>query len=356
MSPQLETLFSDGILVVDPSEQLKSENAAFEAMMAGMPNPLHVEHLQTDDQWQALRTQMLELGKSEGVLPAKLRPWLQKAEELEENIVIPGPAGDLPVQLIKPVGEVRGALLHTHGGGWISGESAQFGHWHAMAAEQCGLLVAGVDYRLAPQAPYPAALDDCEAAALWLIDRARAEYGVEPVFVRGESAGGHLALTTAMRLKNRHGYRFRGVISEVPLTDFTNGLPSRLDGFGVDAEACRQIADAFIPDRQMRRDPDASPAYASVDELRDMPPALFVCGERDGLRDDALLMFMRWRQSGNAAFITIFNGAGHNCTVHNSREAELAWQIPIEFMRRCLLDEIGGPGEIQRSADSQSGR
>ena len=356
MSPQLEKLFSEGILVVDPSEQLKRENAAFEAMMAGMPNPLHVEHIQTDAEWQDLRAQLLELGKSEDVLPAKLRPWLQKAGELEENIVIPGPAGDLPVQLVKPSGDVRGALLHTHGGGWISGDSAQFGHWHAMAAEQCGLLVAGVDYRLAPQDPYPAAPDDCEAAALWLIDRARAEYGVEGVFVRGESAGGHLALTTAMRLKNRHGYRCRGVISEVPLTDFTNGLPSRLDGFGVDAEACRQIADAFIPERPMRRDPDASPAYASVAELRDLPPALFVCGERDGLRDDALLMFMRWRQSGNEAFITIFNGVGHNCTVHNSQEAELAWQIPIEFMRHYLSDETGKQADIDRSGHSDGGR
>ena len=337
---KIEQLFEQRILALQPSEQLIAENTAFETMMSGLPNPLHCEKLKTEEEWNAFR-ETADKGAEEGMfLPDSQKAWMKKGNALGENISIAGPAGDLEIRLLKPGGQPKGALLHTHGGGWIMGTPRQFDADHAMAVELCNFLVAAPNYRKAPQNPYPAAQDDCEAAALWLIDYAKKEYGIDKFFIRGESAGGHLATAVAARMQLKHNFRFDGLVSVVPYLDFSNGLPSRKDGFGCDTEACRQMSNAYIPNVEEKQNPDASPLFYSNDELADMPPALFMCGERDGFRDDALLMFMRWIQAGNNAYIYVVNGAGHNMTITNAPESELAQQAPLEFFNRCLTGEI----------------
>ena len=339
LGENLESLFANGILALQPSEQLIAANTAFETAMSAAPNPMHCETLKTPEEWQAFRATMADASTSAEFLPEHFRPWAEKGSQLAENITIPGPAGDLEVRLLKPQGGIKGALLHTHGGGFIMGEPSWCDHSHAMAAELCGLLVAAPNYRKAPQAPYPAAQDDCEAAALWLIDYAR-QQGINTIFIRGESAGGQLAIATAIRMKHKHGFRFDGLVSEVPQADFSNGLPSAKDGFLTDPEALRQTSEAYIPDVEKHKEPDASPLYYSNAELVDLPPAYFACGERDGLRDSALLMFMRWIQAGNNAYILIMNGVGHNLCGANAPEFELAQMAPIEFFNRCLAGKI----------------
>ena len=336
---KLDKLFRHRILALPASEQLIEENSAFETMMAAAPNPLHCEHLKTEEEWLAFRTVANEGSEAGAFLPENLKAWMRKGNARAENITITGPAGDLEIRMVEPEGEVRGALLHTHGGGWIMGTPKQFDCDHAMAADLSGLLVAAPNYRKAPQCPYPAAQDDCEAAALWLIDYGR-QRGIERFFVQGKSAGGHLATATAIRMKHKHDFRFDGVVSEVPLHDFSNGLPSRKSGFGVDGEACRQMSNAYIPDVNNKRIPDASPLFFSNADLADLPAALFSCGERDGFRDDALLMFMRWVQAGNNAYLLVANGVGHNLTVTNAVGSVVAQQAPIEFFNRCLSGEI----------------
>ena len=343
MNPRIEQLisrlFKERILALQPSEQLVAENTAFESMFSDAPNPLHCEKLKTEEEWQTFRAEMTQYQEHAEFLPERLKSWQDKGNRLAETITIPGPAGDLEVRLFKPKGAIKGALLHTHGGGWIMGTPRQFDYYHIMAVELCGFLVAVPDYRKAPQAPYPAAQDDCEAAALWLIDYAK-QKEVDKFFVRGESAGGHLATATAIRMKLKHNFLFDGLVSDVPYHDFSNGLPSRKDGMLCDFEACRQMSNAYIPDMDQKQNPDASPLYYSNTDLANLPPALFLCGERDGFRDDALLMFMRWIQAGNNAYILVVNGTGHNMIMTNAFESELAQQAPIEFFNRCLAGEI----------------
>ena len=340
LDQQITKLFENRILVVEPSEQLIEENAAYEAMMSAAPNPLHCESLKSNDQWQTFRSEINRQVEGGEFLRDGSKPWHEKGDALARQITIPGPSGELELRLFEPKGEVRGALLHTHGGGWIMGTPKWFDYSHARGAELCGLLVAVPNYRKAPQAPYPAAQDDCEAAALWLKDYASKEYGVDKFFIRGESAGAQLAIATSIRMKHKHNFRFDGLVSEIPQADFSNGLPSVVSGIGVDAEALRQTSDAYIPDIGKRTEPDASPLYYSNSELSDLPPAYFTCGERDGLRDSALLMFMRWIQAGNNAYILVINGVGHNLNMSNARESDLADQAPIEFFNRCLAGTI----------------
>ena len=127
-----------------------------------------------------------------------------------EPRTIPGPAGDVPIRVMIP-DEVSGVYLHFHGGGWTLGAAhhADIRNW--AIARHCRLAVVSVDYRLAPEHPYPAGPDDCEAAALWLLREARQEFGSERLFIGGESAGAHLSVATLLRLRDRHDVGgFRG--------------------------------------------------------------------------------------------------------------------------------------------------
>src|SRR5207249_4382288 len=100
-----------------------------------------------------------------------------------------------------------------HGGGWVLGRAFHDDARNEAIAERCRVAVVSVDYRLAPEDPYPAGPDDCEAAALWLVEHARAEFGADRLVVGGASAGAHLAAVTLQRMRDRHAFtRFAGAV------------------------------------------------------------------------------------------------------------------------------------------------
>jgi acetyl esterase len=211
-----------------------------------------------------------------------------------EATTIPGPAGDVPVRLFRPPGKARGLYLHIHGGGWILGDATMGDIGNAALAESLGLAVLSVDYRLAPEHPYPAGSDDCEAAAAWLLDEGTAEFGAERLLIGGESAGGHLALATALRVRDRLGAadRLAGLNLVFGWYD-VNGTPSQFGNGGhpdmLSPEGLRFMVDSFTPGMSEieRRDPDVSPLYA---DLHDLPPSLISVGALDHLRDDSLFL------------------------------------------------------------------
>ena len=125
---------------------------------------------------------------------------------------IPGPGGhDIPLRVIAPAASPRGVYLHIHGGGWTLGGADMQDPILERIADAAGVTVVSVEYRLAPEHPYPAGPDDCEAAAAWLARNAKAEFGTDALTVGGESAGGHLSAVTVIRMRDRHGYTgFRG--------------------------------------------------------------------------------------------------------------------------------------------------
>jgi acetyl esterase/lipase len=172
-----------------------------------------------------------------------------------------------------------------------------------------------VDYRLAPEHPYPDGPDDCEAAALWLLEHAEREFGSTRLLIGGESAGAHLAACTLLRLRDRHDAADR--LSGANLvfgwydlsgTPSQRGAPERPDI--LTAELLRYFAEQFTPGRstEERRDPDVSPLYA---DLHGMPPALFTGSTDDHLVDDTLLMAARWQLAGNDTELLVYPEAPH---------------------------------------------
>ena len=140
---------------------------------------------------------------------------------------IDGPDGPITLRTIQPEGrEPGGIFLHIHGGGWTWGGPHHHDPLMESLADQTGLVTVSTSYRLAPEHPYPAAPDDCEATALWLLEYGPATFGQELVAIGGESAGGHLTAVTCVRLRDRHGLTpFRAALLTYGCFDL-RGTPS----------------------------------------------------------------------------------------------------------------------------------
>jgi acetyl esterase/lipase len=234
-----------------------------------------------------------------------------------EERAIPGPGGPLVLRAFVP-DEVRAVYLDVHGGGFFMGSAAMDDRPNASLARRAGVAVVSVEYRLAPEHPYPAAPDDCEAAALWLLANAEREFGSDRLLIGGASAGANLAALTLLRLRDRHDAagRFRGANLVYGVYD-VSGTPSQLRG------GPPSYRDLYVPGLtpEQRRSPDVSPLYA---DLAGLPPALFTVGTADTLLDDSLFLAMRWRAAGSEAELAIYPESLHGFNVFPTAMARAA--------------------------------
>jgi len=272
-----------------------------------------------------------------GIFPAPV--FVPEARDVE----IDGPGGPISVRIIAPEGrESRGAFLHFHGGGWTLGESDGQDIRLQRLARDTGLTAVSVNYRLAPENPYPAGPDDCEAAALWLLgEEGREVVGASgPRAVGGDSAGGQLAACTLLRLRDRHGITgaFGAAALQYGGFDLSMSPSQRLWGernLVLSGPIMVWFGDQFLPglDREQRRDPDISPLFA---DLSDMPPAIFTVGTADPLIDDTLFMEARWRAAGHATELRIWPEAPHGFLSLPMSVTDVALAAEHDFLNRTL--------------------
>ena len=206
--------------------------------------------------------------------------------------------------------------MPCHGGGWVLGGADMNDGMLERIADNTGQAVVSVEYRLAPEYPYPAGPDDCEAAAAWLVAHMQREFGCQALTIGGESAGGHLAASTILRMRNRYGYTgFRGANLVYGVFDLAMTPSQRVFGntrLVLRTIDMQQFYNAFLPDVTDRRVPDISPLYA---DLKGLCPALFSVGTKDALLDDTLFMHARWVAAGNAAELAVYPGGAHGFTL-----------------------------------------
>lgn len=223
--------------------------------------------------------------------------------------VIPGPDGPLPLRLLLPAGPPRALVVDLHGGGWVLGSAALNDRLTGHLAE-AGLAVASVDYRLLDEVReiwMPDAVADCAAALRWAAGPGRNRFGVERVFVIGESAGAHLAALALQQLRDEG-------VTPLPAPVFVQGVFDLAGTPSVQAADARTLLfdgpnlvrdlGRLTPDRDEagRRAPDVSPLYGN---LSGMPPALFVAGEADPLCDDSRLMAERWSAHADTVLLEV---------------------------------------------------
>jgi acetyl esterase len=217
----------------------------------------------------------------------------------------------VPVRVIAPE-RATGVYISIHGGGFVFGSSEANDLGLERIVQSTGMACASIEYRLAPENPYPAAWDDCEAVAVWFAKNSKSEFGTEALTIGGESAGATLAAATLLRMRDRHGYTgFRAANLAYGNFD-TSMTPSQMHcperGLLVGKVSIRKFTEAYLPAGVDPRNPDVSPLYA---KLNDMPPAIFSVGTIDPLLDDSLFLYSRWIAAGNEAELALYPGAPH---------------------------------------------
>lgn len=215
--------------------------------------------------------------------------------ERARTIRIAGRGGhELALRVIAP-DRPKGVYLNFHGGGFVSGDAAQSDQELERIARNTELACIDVDYRLAPAHPHPAAWDDAESAALWLIDNAKSEFGTDALAIGGLSAGATLAASVLVRLRERFGSTgFQAanlVFGNFDLSMTPSQTLLGADAVPVSVDMIRACTNAVAPLSEQRQDPDLSPLFAN---LRDLPTALFTVGTLDPFLDDSLFMHARW--------------------------------------------------------------
>jgi acetyl esterase/lipase len=307
----------------DVADEARAFNARLEALLATQP-PI-----------QTLPPQSIRDARraGQGLFPAPIfHPEVK-------DLMIPARSGSLRLRIARPTTRApAGVYLHLHGGGWMLGAADLQDTALMQLANAVGVVAASVDYRLSPEHPYPAAPDDCEDAARWLIDQGSRALEAPPVFtIGGESAGAHLAAVTLLRLRDRAGafcaanlvygaydlsmtpsvraWGKRYLVLSLPIIEYFTGAFTR----GMSIED--------------RRVPDVSPLFA---DLRGMPPALFTVGMLDPLLDDTLFMEARWRIAGGRTELRVWPDAIHGFNGFPLRLGAHADAAQHDFLSRSM--------------------
>ena len=283
-----------GLFGAEPPPEVLAHNANVAAFHAERPNA-----------WD-LPAQVVRASRDEGKSIFGF-PELSNRAEVR---TIPGRGGDIGLRIFRPEQPV-GIYLHIHGGGWVIGAAHHQDPLNEWLMDATGMVVVSVDYRLAPEDPYPAGPDDCETAAVWLANNAVTEFGTDRLAIGGESAGAHLSLVTLLRMRDRHDFAEFTAANlvygayDLTMTPSVRHYGDR--GLILGTSITAWFADNFVP-AELRTDPDVSPLYADVAGL---PPAIFTVGTNDPLLDDTLFMHARYIAAGNEATINVVPGAIH---------------------------------------------
>ena len=249
--------------------------------------------------------------------------------------MLPGPGGRLAVRIYHPPQAEPGlpALVYLHGGGWVTGDlDSHDGCCRALCA-RTPCVVVSVGYRLAPEHPYPAAVDDAWAATVWVAEHG-ASIGVDTsrIAVGGDSAGGTLAAAVTFRAR-RHALPLRFQLLVYPVCEPPGNAASygeNATGYGLTAASMHWYWQQYLGDSGRDEEPEASPLREP--DLAGLPPALVQTCELDPLRDEGEAYAARLAAAGVPTTLTRYDGLIHG-----------VFRMPAVVPRSAeLLDEAAG--------------
>jgi acetyl esterase len=237
--------------------------------------------------------------------------------ERVEEIEIPGPAGPIPARLYAPPTaepQPRPLLVYYHGGGWVVGDLETHDGLCRFLATHADADVLSVDYRLAPEHPFPAAVDDAFAAFNWAVAHA-AELGVDParIAVGGDSAGGNLAAAVSLLARDDGGAKPAMQLLIYPVTDAVGGQVSRdtfAEGFMLTKADMDWFEEHYLPAGAQSEDPRVSVLHAG--DLSNLPPAYVTTAGFDPLRDEGEAYAARMREAGTRVALRRHPGLIHS--------------------------------------------
>jgi acetyl esterase/lipase len=269
-------------------------------------------------------------------------PLVENPDVAKEDRPIPGPDGDpdITVRIYRPVNAsaTLPGIYYIHGGGMVLGDIAGEDAIAAMLCAEIGAVVVSVEYRLAPEHPHPAPIEDCYAGLVWTADNAAA-LGIDPdrLAIYGGSAGGGLTLGTALLARDRQGPALRFIMPIYPMIDDTNTTASS-----------HEITDVGIWDRAGNveawqwylggkpADPYAAPTRAA--DVSGLPSTYIDVGTVDLFRDEDVAFAQRLMQAGVACELHVNPGSYHGSETFapDAALSQRIWATRIAALRRAL--------------------
>jgi acetyl esterase/lipase len=297
----------------------------------GVLDPWVKDHFESDPSRNAvmdtLDPEILELARGDFTLPCDI--------EIAsiENADVEG----IPIRIYRNEEPPTGLVVYFHGGGFVLGSIGIMENVARALCDASGAVVISVGYRLAPEDPYPAGLDDCEKVTRWAIANA-STFGVPvaKVAIAGESAGGNLSAALALRLRDAGDVQLAGQVLIYPGTSGSQRFPSRDEFAGLVLNEKAMVAywDAYTAGRDLDDDPYAAPLHA--EHLRDLPPAIVILGGCDLLRDEGRAYADRLREDDVDVEEVCYAGQPHGFVNFDFPAAAIAHEVIGTWLRAKL--------------------
>jgi acetyl esterase len=266
--------------------------------------------------------------------------------------------GSVPVRIYRPQTEAEGmpVVAFAHAGGWVLGDLETHDEVCRHLSRSLPAVVVAVDYRLAPEHPYPAAIDDYWTAVCWLAEHA-AELGgdADRLAVIGDSAGGNLAAAAALRAREAGGPHIALQALAYPTVDATlecgaqpgGSYTTCGEGYGLTLSTMQWFVDCYLPDPAARTVPDASPLL--VDDLSGLPPAIVATAEYDPLRSEGTHYAHRLAQAGVTVIHLDLDGLVHGFLYQTrvSRSADRAREAFVDALHEALGSRFDDLTEVK---------
>ncbi|MEV8358386.1 MAG: alpha/beta hydrolase [Actinobacteria bacterium] len=228
---------------------------------------------------------------------------------------IPGPRGEIPIRVYRPSDDRDLAVLvYFHGGGWATGDlEGGVDRLARKLSEQAGIVVVSVDYRLAPEHPFPVPFDDAFAAVEWVAANAES-IGADRdrIAVGGDSAGANLAAAITLRARDAGGPDIRFQLLAYPITEYAVERPSWIENADAPLLTTADVLwfwDRYLADEADRANPLVTPSNA--DSLAGLPAAFILTGEHDPIRDDGENYARLLEEAGNDVVQRHYSGVFH---------------------------------------------
>ena len=255
--------------------------------------------------------------------------------------------GDFEVRIVRPQGSTGRlpVILYLHGGGWILGSWITHDLLTRRLAVGVNAAVAFVEYTRAPEAKYPAQIEQCYAAARWITGQgAGGGFDTTRIAVAGDSAGGNMSTVLALMAKRRGDVRFVHQPMYYPMTDASaedsGSLREFKDGPYGSAEGLAWFWSSYLADEESRSDIFVSPLQATLSDLEGLPPALVIVDENDVLRDQGEAYASKLRDAGVRTASVRFNGTIHDFmrlnALRDSESTRAAISLAVAELRRAF--------------------
>lgn len=241
----------------------------------------------------------------------------------EKWITVPAAVGDVRVRIVKPLGS-SGSLpvvLYVHGGGWVLGNAGTHDRLVRELAIGINAAIVFVEYTPSPDAHYPVAIEQAYATAQWVTKEGAAEgLDASRLAVAGDSVGGNMTAALALLAKQRGDVTFIQQSMYYPVTDArmnTGSYRQFAEGPFLTAKAMAWFWDNYAPDESVRSEITASPLLATLDDLKDLPPAFLIVDEADVLRDEGEAYAAKLRAAGVPITTVRYDGIIHDFMMLN---------------------------------------